>query len=231
MTDSQPEEVSINATAADTSDDGRKPDMGRRRRRSREDVEQRICVAARQLFAQRGYHGATTREIARLADVSETLLFRYFGSKSTLFDEVVAQPFNRLMVDFNNENLTGGDRKAAEMRNFLEVYRLFEDNRSIFVASLGHSAQSADEEAGPSLEGIQSFLDAATMQQLKKYADMGQEPPFDIAMALRLTFGMLASSVLLKDWLFPGAKPSPAEVVSLVEKLVSRALDPQPPAL
>ncbi|MGE5722460.1 MAG: helix-turn-helix domain-containing protein, partial [Sphingomonadales bacterium] len=101
----------------------------RRRRRSRVDVAERICAAARQLFAERGYHGATTREIARSADVSETLLFRYFGSKSTLFDEVVAQPFNRLMQDFIEQNPVGDDRKAAELRNFSEVYRLFEDNR------------------------------------------------------------------------------------------------------
>lgn len=161
-----------------------------------------------------------------MADVSETLLFRYFGSKSTLFDEVVAQPFNRLMQDFLEKNPNGDDRKAAELRNFSEVYRLFEDNRSLFLAILSNNGQASEEEAEPSFQGILSFFHAATAEQLKKYIDRGEEPPFDIGLGLRLAFGMLASSVLLRDWLFPDCKPSQNEIVGLIEKLVSRALDP-----
>lgn len=44
-----------------------------------------IVRAAAQLFAQHGYHRTTTREIARLADVSENTLFRYFHHKEDLF--------------------------------------------------------------------------------------------------------------------------------------------------
>ncbi|WP_245798805.1 TetR/AcrR family transcriptional regulator [Sphingopyxis flava] len=227
MRDPRAQEGSI-ATIAKSAGIGQENTNGvRRRRRSREVVAERICTAARQLFAERGYHGATTREIARLADVSETLLFRYFGSKSTLFDEVVAQPFNRLMQDFLESNPSGGERKEAELRNFREVYRLFEDNRPLFLAVLSSSSQASEEEVGPSFEGILSFLNAATAEQLRKYTDQGAEPPFDIALGLRLAFGMLASSVLLRDWIFPDRQPSQDEIVELVEKLVSRALDPQ----
>lgn len=59
-------------------------------------MEQRIRDAARHLFAERGYGGTTTREIARLADVSETLLFRYYGDKAGLLNEVVIAPFHAL---------------------------------------------------------------------------------------------------------------------------------------
>ena len=41
--------------------------------------------AAAQLFARQGYHGTSTREIARLADISENTLFRYFEHKEDLF--------------------------------------------------------------------------------------------------------------------------------------------------
>jgi AcrR family transcriptional regulator len=41
--------------------------------------------AAAQLFARQGYHGTSTREIARLADVSENTLFRHFDHKEDLF--------------------------------------------------------------------------------------------------------------------------------------------------
>jgi AcrR family transcriptional regulator len=45
----------------------------------------KVVHAAAQLFARQGYHGTSTREIARLADISENTLFRYFEHKEELF--------------------------------------------------------------------------------------------------------------------------------------------------
>lgn len=45
----------------------------------------KVVHAAAQLFARQGYHGTSTREIARLADISENTLFRYFEHKEDLF--------------------------------------------------------------------------------------------------------------------------------------------------
>lgn len=200
---------------------------GRRRRRTREDVLERICDAARQLFAERGYHGATTREIARLADVSETLLFRHYGSKSVLFDEVVAQPFNRLMQDFLTQYPDAEDRKKIEHRNFFAAYDLVEKNRDLFIALLSTKNLSSEIGNGPSFDGLSAFFKAAAVEQNQKYADRGEMPPFDIELGIRLAFGMLASSVLLRDWLFPEGAPPPSKIIDLLEQMVNRALDPQ----
>ncbi len=45
----------------------------------------KILNSAAQLFARQGYHGTSTREIARLADVSENTIFRQFDRKEDLF--------------------------------------------------------------------------------------------------------------------------------------------------
>ena len=47
--------------------------------------KEKIVGAAAQLFARQGYHGTSTREIARLADVSENTIFRHFERKEDLF--------------------------------------------------------------------------------------------------------------------------------------------------
>lgn len=44
-----------------------------------------IVHAAAQLFARQGYHGTSTREIARVAEISENTLFRHFECKEDLF--------------------------------------------------------------------------------------------------------------------------------------------------
>jgi len=46
---------------------------------------EKIVNAAAQLFARQGYHGTSTREIARLAEVSENTLFRHFDRKEDIF--------------------------------------------------------------------------------------------------------------------------------------------------
>jgi len=48
-------------------------------------VPGRIARAAVSLFSRQGYHGTRTREIARLADVSEVTVFRYFDHKEDIF--------------------------------------------------------------------------------------------------------------------------------------------------
>lgn len=44
-----------------------------------------ILQIAGQLFARQGYHGTSTREIARVAGINENTLFRYFTHKENLF--------------------------------------------------------------------------------------------------------------------------------------------------
>lgn len=45
----------------------------------------RILDAALRVFAERGFHGATTRELAKAAGVSEALMFRHFPTKEDLY--------------------------------------------------------------------------------------------------------------------------------------------------
>src|SRR3569833_167392 len=60
------------------------------------DVPSRITRAAIALFSRQGYHGTSTREIARLADVSEVTLFRYFERKEDIFWVALAACFDTL---------------------------------------------------------------------------------------------------------------------------------------
>ncbi|HEX9166362.1 MAG TPA: TetR/AcrR family transcriptional regulator [Gemmatimonadales bacterium] len=53
------------------------------------DVRDRILKAAVSVFSEVGFRGATTRRIARAADVSEITLFRHFGSKGRLLQEAI----------------------------------------------------------------------------------------------------------------------------------------------
>ena len=52
---------------------------------SSEDRRQAIIRAVRRVFAEKGFHGTTTRELAETAGVSEALLFKHFPNKEALY--------------------------------------------------------------------------------------------------------------------------------------------------
>ncbi|MFN2269963.1 MAG: TetR/AcrR family transcriptional regulator [Anaerolineae bacterium] len=54
-----------------------------------DETKQRIIQGAAQVFAQKGYDGATTRAIAEAASVNEVTLFRHFGNKKNIFMAVI----------------------------------------------------------------------------------------------------------------------------------------------
>ena len=62
-----------------------------------DDTRKRILHAARQVFSERGYEGATFQAIAVRADLTRPAINHYFSSKRVLYREVVNQT-NKLVV-------------------------------------------------------------------------------------------------------------------------------------
>ena len=58
---------------------------GRKERLSGEERRAQIIGAALQIFAEKGFNGTRTREIADLAGISETLIFQHFKTKDDLY--------------------------------------------------------------------------------------------------------------------------------------------------
>ncbi len=59
--------------------------MGNAARLSADERKQAIVDAVRNVFAEKGFDGTTTRELARAAGVSEALLYKHFPSKESLY--------------------------------------------------------------------------------------------------------------------------------------------------
>ena len=50
-----------------------------------------ILVAAKRLFAEKGFHGVSIDEISRAVDVSPAILYRHFKSKQDLYNTVITE--------------------------------------------------------------------------------------------------------------------------------------------
>jgi AcrR family transcriptional regulator len=90
-------------------------------KRSKSGTEQRIIEAATQLFSRQGFSGTSTREIARLADVNETSVFRYFRSKQDVFWAAIQSRVERLHVSKALQNgLNNSGHPEATIRLIVE---------------------------------------------------------------------------------------------------------------
>ncbi|MGH7830949.1 MAG: TetR/AcrR family transcriptional regulator, partial [Candidatus Binatia bacterium] len=63
--------------------------MKRSARLSAEERRQAIIRAVQGIFAEKGFDGTTTRELARAAGVSEALLYKHFPSKESLYSAML----------------------------------------------------------------------------------------------------------------------------------------------
>ena len=198
----------------------------RRKRRSGEDVARRIRDAARELFGERGYGASTTKEIARRAEVSETLLFRYYGDKAGLFSEVIAAPFRQLIEQADSfEIAKPGDQSARLQAEELvtTVFQLLEENASLFRALLVDSLVGGANKKTPEMAGLMPFFDSAIKQVEARYAKAGISPPIDFEVGVRLGFAMIMSSVLTPEMLFP-QPPERHKVIQAVQFIVNRTM-------
>lgn len=72
-------------------------------------TRERIIEAAATVFAEQGLKGATTREIARVAAVNETTLFRHFQNKDLLLKAVVEQLVGTIYTALTGPGMSNGD--------------------------------------------------------------------------------------------------------------------------
>lgn len=195
---------SANSTVAKGAD---KPQ--RRARRSTETVKHLILQAARELFSERGYSGATTREIAQRADTNEVLLFRHFTSKAQLFEQAVFEPCQGFVEEFSRKHPPTAMHTSTETaREFVAgLYNVFYENRRLMMALI--AASLYEPEITRSLAQIDAMRDY--YKAAENYVRQeGSESSLGIGTGVRLSFSLVAAAVLFEDWMFAGVRRPPS---------------------
>src|SRR4051794_34137527 len=107
---------------------------------------EQILAAASLVFGERGYFGATTDQIARAAGISQPYVVRMFGSKESLFVEVLTRALDTLMVAFTGalaEWRTDGSPEGEIARRLGTTYANLIEDRGLLLSlmqafSMGH---------------------------------------------------------------------------------------------
>jgi AcrR family transcriptional regulator len=101
----------------------------RRRVRDKEGKRRALLEAAAAVFAEAGYDAAATKEIARRADCSESLIFRYFGDKQGIFEQVASRQIAKLVTQAEEKLLAAPPPRFEEYVEQLFLVRLQVDDQ------------------------------------------------------------------------------------------------------
>ncbi|MBE1492311.1 TetR/AcrR family transcriptional regulator [Plantactinospora soyae] len=192
--------------------------MARRsgRRPGNPDTREAILTAARDVFAERGFDGASIRAIATGAGVDPALVHHYFGTKDQLFVATINIPFDpqEILPQIAAGGLDGVGERLV--RTFL---RIWDSPAGTAGAALFRSAMNNEWTA----KLLREFL---VTQVLRRATGLLEIDPAQAPLRSSLVASQMAGLVMVRYILRmePLASASPDVVVAAVGPTVQRYL-------
>ncbi|MEW6642864.1 MAG: TetR/AcrR family transcriptional regulator [Pseudomonadota bacterium] len=98
-----------------------------------------ILDAAKRAFAEKGFEGASIADIARIAKISDGLVYRYFRNKRDLLYGVLNKFYERILVDLETQVFKHDrfpSRLEALIKRHIEVFVSDTDLCRLFIAEV-----------------------------------------------------------------------------------------------
>ena len=126
-----------------------------RRALAKQQTRLKVLAAARNLFSEQGYEGATIRDIAAAAGMSTGAVFANFTDKSDLFREIMADDMQALVAAMRDAADRGRNVEDALLKVFMAGYTFYKSRLQLARAAF---SVSWDKDGGPTLRGLPSTL-------------------------------------------------------------------------
>jgi AcrR family transcriptional regulator len=190
------------------------------------DIKDRILDAAKRVYAQHGFRGATTRLIAIEADVNEVTLFRTFGSKAALFEALMHNYVAQSPIPPLPDDPLDPEREMIEWVS--SVLSHMRENRSLIRTTFGEMEERPGAAVsmceGPNCAGMILTDYMLRLQSLGLASATDDEIRTAVAMLMSSMFGDAISRDVM-----PGAFPQPeSEAAAKYVRILLRALGVQP---
>ncbi len=199
-----------------------------RRERLRREREERILEAAAAVFARKGFHQATVREIAESADVADGTIYNYFTDKRDLLVAMTRHVIADSATDAL-EQLQGADTRGFLTALLSERFALLERNPDFLRAMLAEMwtdeafrEQYMGKVIAPLLRLMEGYLQA--------HVEAGTVRPLNTSIVIRAMAGSFLIFVLLSQPGYGGLEPdvSREELVKELVDFYLLGLQPHP---
>jgi AcrR family transcriptional regulator len=198
----------------------------RRERQNAARIEQ-ILDAAVRLFAEKGFHRTTTRDIAEAADVAEGTLYNYFANK----DDLLFGIMQRLTESMTFEAMHTEAPPTAETREhfitLLQTYRDFQyQNATILQALLSEILANTELRQRYYQQLLEPSI-LALEKDLAKHSQLGQIRPMDIPATARVLTSIFIGLFFLEVLGDPMAHTNRSEIEAAIIALGYEGLAPR----
>jgi AcrR family transcriptional regulator len=185
------------------------------------DIRDRILDAAKKVYAQHGFRGATTRLIAIEAGVNEVTLFRTFGSKAALFEALMQSHVAQSPIPELPDNPVDPEREMTDW--VAAVLGHMRENRALIRTSFGE-IEERPEAAVSMCEGPNCAGMILTDYMLRLQSMAIAAPDGDIPTAVAMLMSSMFGDAISRD-VMPTAFPQPeSEAPGKYVRIVLRAL-------
>lgn len=161
-----------------------------------------ILRSAAAIFAEKGYHQASIRDIARATGVSLSGLYYYFDSKEELLFLIQDNAFGTLAATLERL-LEGVEGPEARLRVLMENHLRYFVEHQAEMKVLSHEAEALSGEFRRKVNAKKRRLTEVAMQILR---DARPDADIDLRTATFALFGMMN---WLYNWHRPDRDPSP----------------------
>lgn len=174
----------------------------RRKARTRAD----LLTAARQVFAERGFHATSIAEITRAADVGVGTFYLHFRDKEDIFNSMLEEGFE----DIHRQvaQAVAHSPQANKLETGLQVgFRLAYTQRDLFRIMLNEGIHV------PVSQHMHMPLVELLTEEFRAIADKDCFAGYDLALLARFVTGIVVQAIA---WWFDHDEPDPDRMVEQV---------------
>jgi AcrR family transcriptional regulator len=158
-----------------------------RRALAKQQTRAKVLAAARRLFSEEGYEGATIRDIAAAAGMSTGAVFANFSDKSDLFREIMVADMAALADAMSAAAAKGAGVEDALLRAFMAGYGFYKTQLPLARAAFSVGWSPEDGPALRSAPPVQS-LHGLLIDALRRGADKGEIGDADLDLRAQMLF-------------------------------------------
>jgi TetR/AcrR family fatty acid metabolism transcriptional regulator len=135
-----------------------------------------IVEAAKSAFSEKGYEATSIADIARTAQISDGLVYRYFRNKRELLYEVLKKFYERILLDLETqafEHDAFPARLEALIRRHLQVFVADTDLCRLFISEV----RTASDYEGSSIQELNRQYTSVLIRIVRDAVKAGEVRP------------------------------------------------------
>lgn len=144
-----------------------------RRALAKQQTRTKVLAAARRLFSEKGYEGATIRDIAAAAGMSTGAVFANFSDKSDLFREIMFSDMSTLAEGMREAASKAKTAEESLLKIFSAGYAFYKSQLPLARAAFSVSWAPEDGEVFRQLEPVQQMF-GLMVQSLEDGVERGE---------------------------------------------------------